>query len=120
MPRSRGPFNNLMNLYQQVAGVPLLVPYATDIPCRFVAQTQIAPQLYPNDQRLAWVTYDAAAPVPPTTSTLGSATLTEYGFSDRIEIASFPGILWAQLETEYVTPDGEAPYYRTWLGLAWY
>lgn len=120
MPRSRGPFNITMNLWSQVNGLPALAPYAVDIPCRYVVQDQITPVTFPHTTRVAWVTYDAAAPTQPI-ATVGLGTVsTDYWNADRIELSLFPGVLWAQILTEIVVPVGEPTYIRTWIGAPWY
>jgi len=120
MPSTRAPYNNLASYWAQVAGVPAGSPYAVNIPCRFVEQTQILPGFFPQTQRVAWLTYDFPHPTFPIWMVLGSQVITEYGDSDRVEVATLPGVLWQQLMWEQLFPEGEPSYFRIWLGAAWF
>jgi len=100
--------------------VPAFAPYLTGQPCRFVEQTQIAELDFPALTRVAWITCDIPPGVMPAYMILGTSVLTDYGNCDRLEVANLPGILWAQILVEIVSPEGEPPYFRTWVGTAWY
>lgn len=120
MPRSRGSFNTSFDLYTQAGGIPALVPYATDVPCRFVVQDQIFPQLFPFSVRIAWVTFNAAAPTLPTATWVGPAVNLTYSDCDLLVVASRGPTFWVPILPEIVTPEGEPTYIRFWVAEKWY
>jgi hypothetical protein len=115
MGRTRGAFDRLMDVYATVNGIVALTPHITDVPCRFVYQSQIVPELFPFSGRVAWITYNATAPIQPFVLSGEDEVTISWKKADRLVVSGMPNIFWYQLLTEIVNPSGEPGYLRSWV-----
>jgi len=116
--RSRAPLTDLFDIYLSVAGVPDVVPYLVNIPCRLVVQTQIVPIVPFLALRVCWITTDITDVFCGTTSVGNNALGIAWNSADFLQVTTWDNVVLRPLLMEYVFPEGEAGYPRFWCVLA--